>query len=67
MAMNLRLRPELQEKAARRAEAEHRSLNALISDALAEYLEKRDHTDRVAASADKMLPRYAETLRRLGE
>jgi predicted transcriptional regulator len=67
VAMNLRLREELHEKAARRAELERRSLNALISDAVAEYLDRRDHAERVQASADKMLPRYADTLRRLGE
>jgi hypothetical protein len=32
-----------------------------------EYLDKRDHAERLAASADKMLPRYAEALRRLGQ
>jgi hypothetical protein len=67
VAINLRLREDLHERAAKAAEAEHRSLNSLICDAVAEYLERRDHVRRVDAAADKMLPRYADTLRRLGE
>jgi len=67
MAMTLRL-DEAQAAALRaRAVLEEDSMQNVAIRAIEEYIERHSLTDLVNKSLDRVLPRYAEVLRRLAE
>lgn len=67
MAMTLRL--DDQQTAALRARAEHEgaSMQDVAQRAIEEYVARHSLADKVNASLDRSLPRYADLIRRLGE
>jgi plasmid stability protein len=67
MAMTLRL-DEVETNALRdRAAREGRSMQEVARTAITEYIERNSTRELVDRALDDLLPRYAETLRRLGE
>jgi predicted transcriptional regulator len=67
MAMNLRLGDELQEALRERAEAEGRSMHAVVLLAIERYLDEGADREAVRKLGAKYAARHAELLRRLGE
>ena len=67
MAMTLRLTDEETEALRKQAELEGRSMQAVVHEAIQEYLERDDHRSRVAAVSALAAKRYRDVLRRLGE
>jgi predicted transcriptional regulator len=65
--MTLRLTDEQSEALRVRAEAEGRSMQAVVQDAVQEYIERHALIEAVERSLDRSLPRYADLLRRLAE
>lgn len=68
MAMNLRLREDLQEELKQRAEVEGRSMHAIVVQAIERYLlEEGADRETVRRLGAKYATRHADLLRRLGE
>jgi predicted transcriptional regulator len=67
MAMTLRLDDEQTNALRARAEYEGASMQAVAVKAIEEYLERHSKRDLVDRALDRVLPSYAEALRRLGE
>jgi hypothetical protein len=67
MALNLRLDDAQLEAVRTRAQIEGRSMQLVVVAAIEEYLQRHSMTDLVNRSLDRVLPRYAEVLRRLAE
>lgn len=67
MAMTLRMTDEETEALRKQAALEGRSMQALVHDAIHEYLERDAHRTRVAAVSALAAKRYRDVLRRLGE
>jgi predicted transcriptional regulator len=67
MAMTLRLDDDQSEALRARANVEGRSMQAVAANAIEEYIERHSLDDLVDRSLDRVLPRYAELLKRLGE
>lgn len=66
MAMTLRLTPEETEALRRQAEAEHRSMQEVVREAVREYVMRRAHKARVRESSRRGADVFAEALDRLG-
>ncbi|MCC5033162.1 CopG family transcriptional regulator [Streptomyces sp. WAC 00631] len=67
MAMNLRLRDDQQHALKERAEAEGRSMHAIVLQAVDRYLEEEADRETVHRLGAKYAARHADLLRRLGE
>jgi predicted transcriptional regulator len=67
VALNLRLDDAQLEALRTRAQIEDRSMQLVIVAAIEEYLQRHGTADLVNRSLDRVLPRYAEVLRRLAE
>lgn len=67
MAMTLRLEDQLNDALRERAAFEDRSMQEIVGDAVAEYIERHSRSDLLDRVLDAELPRYADALRRLGE
>ena len=67
MAMNLRLTDEQTEALRRQAEAERRSMQAVIVTALDEYVERHARRALIVEASKRNAARYAEALDRLGK
>ncbi|WP_425443903.1 Arc family DNA-binding protein [Streptomyces aidingensis] len=67
MAMNLRLPEEVQESLRRRAEAEGRSMHAIVVQAVERYLAEEADRATVRRLGAKYAARHADLLRRLAE
>lgn len=67
MAMTLRLTDDEQAKLQARAEAEGISMQEAARRAVREFVDNSDHRERVALSAERIIRKHAEALRRLGE
>ncbi|NBE53538.1 ribbon-helix-helix protein, CopG family [Streptomyces boluensis] len=65
--MNLRLREDQQAALKLRAEAEGRSMHAVVLQAIDRYLEEESDRAKVRRLGDKYAARHADLLRRLGE
>ena len=66
MALTLRTDDELEAALTALAEAEGASRQEVIRRAVLERYERAGHTDRVHASADRMIERWGDVLDRLG-
>jgi predicted transcriptional regulator len=66
MALTLRTDDELEAALTALAEAEGASRQEVIRRAVLERYERAGHTDRVYASADRMIERWGDVLDRLG-
>ena len=67
MAMTLRL-DDVQADALRaRAEFEGASMQSIAVKAIEEYIERHSRQDLIDHALDRVLPTYAEAIRRLGE
>jgi len=64
--MTLRLPDELDRKARELAEAEHRTLNGFIVNAIDEYIQRHGMDQIVAAAAAEGAQRYSKALDKLG-
>ena len=67
MAMTLRLTEDEQVALRRRAELEGISMQDAARRAVREFVDRADHTDRVASTVAWVLVAHADALRRLGE
>ncbi|WP_419995369.1 Arc family DNA-binding protein [Streptomyces boninensis] len=67
MAMNLRLPEELQESLKERADAEGRSMHAIVILAVERYLTEEADRETVRKLGAKYAAKHADLLRRLGE
>jgi len=67
MAMTLRLDDEQTNALRVRAEHEGASMQAIAVKAIEEYIERHSKRDLVDRALDRVLPTYAEAIRRLGE
>lgn len=67
MAMTLRLTEEEQAALRARAAVEGISMQDAARRAIREYVSRRDHRDRVAVAADRILDVHADALERLGQ
>ncbi|GHH83065.1 ribbon-helix-helix protein, CopG family [Kitasatospora indigofera] len=67
MAMNLRLTDEQQEALRERAEAEGRSMHAVVVRAIERYLDEGTDREAVRKLGAKYAARHSDLLRRLGE
>jgi predicted transcriptional regulator len=66
MALTLRTDDELEAALTALAEAEGASRQEVIRRAVLERYERAGHTERVRASADRMIERWGDVLERLG-
>jgi predicted transcriptional regulator len=66
MAMSVRFTEEQTERLRRQAEAEHRSMQAVVFDALDEYVERREHKVHLRRVLDRVLSEDQKILWRLG-
>jgi predicted transcriptional regulator len=67
MAMTLRLDDNQANALRARADLEGVSMQAVAVKAIEEYIERHSRQDLVDQALDRVLPTYAEALRRLGE
>jgi len=67
MAMTLRLTDEEQAALRQRAEIEGISLQEAARRAVREFVDRSDHSDRVAKAAARILMAHDDALHRLGE
>lgn len=67
MAMTLRLDDDQANALRARAEYEGASMQAVAVKAIEEYIERHSRQDLIDRALDRVLPAYAEALRRLGE
>ena len=67
IAMTLRLTEDEQVALRRRAELVGISMQDAARRAVREFVDRADHTDRVASTAARVLVAHADALRRLGE
>ncbi|MGQ0576016.1 MAG: ribbon-helix-helix protein, CopG family [Pseudonocardia sp.] len=67
MAMTLRLTDEETAALRRRAEREGRSMQSVARAAIVEYVERKEHRERVVASSAAGAKYFDEALQRLGE
>jgi len=67
MAMTLRLTDEEQAALRRRAELEGISLQEAARRAVREFVDRSNHSDRVAKAAARILQAHEDALHRLGE
>jgi plasmid stability protein len=66
MAMTLRLSEGEQKALRARAQAEGISMQDAARRAVREYLARREHRDRVALAAERVIAAHGEALERLG-
>ena len=67
MAMTLRLDEQETEALRRRAELEGRSMQDVARQAVRDYIERTSTRELLDRVLDRVLPRYAEALERLGQ
>lgn len=67
MPMTLRLSDDENDALRRRAELEHRSMQAVARQAIREYVDNHSRAELLDRVLDQELPRYAEALERLGQ
>jgi predicted transcriptional regulator len=65
--MTLRLTDDEAEALRARADRENRSMQAVMRQALRDYVERKSRSELIDAVLDDELPRYAEALERLGQ
>ena len=67
MAMTLRLDDDQANALRARAEFEGTSMQVVAIKAIEEYIERHSRRDLIDHALDRVLPTYADALRRLGE